>query len=247
LTFNGAPVIGSHGIFANFGMRAVSGFTDAVAAVVASLAGPLASKGAIPHRDQSQLLITNTAVGSFGFELEEYRGDQLSLFEESAVAIALERTQALLQSTLGSDEDLADAVSETDPRALEKIRGFLKVLADNDAICTLQYRDKGVRFTDIGQVRSSFERLGSDNLRESEEQLSGEFVGVLPKSRNFEFQLSGEEEVIRGKVARSIQRVDEINNHLNQLVQIPVITTRVGGGRPRYVLTQLPQWKNDTE
>ena len=43
LTFNGLPVIGSHGIFADFGMKAVSSFTDAVATVAASLSAPLAA------------------------------------------------------------------------------------------------------------------------------------------------------------------------------------------------------------
>ncbi len=36
--------------------------------------------GPIPNRDQNQLLITNTAVGSFGFELEEYCAEQLASF-----------------------------------------------------------------------------------------------------------------------------------------------------------------------
>src|SRR4051794_28560429 len=72
LTFNGRPVIGSHGIFAEFGMKAVTSFTEAVAAVAASLAAPLAPMGPIPNREQHQLLITSTALGSFGFELEEY-------------------------------------------------------------------------------------------------------------------------------------------------------------------------------
>lgn len=242
LTFNGAPVIGSHGIFADFGTRAVGSFTEAVASVAASLIAPLASMGPIPNRDQNQLLITNTAVGSFGFELEEFRGNQLPLEEESPIAIALDRTQALLQSTLGNDEDLADIASETDPRALEKIRGFLKVLADSEAICTLQYRGRGVRFTDVGQVRSSLERLGADNLRESMQKLHGTFVGALPKSRTFEFKLSGEERIIRGKVAVTIQNVDEINQHLHQTISIDVMTTQVGNGRPRYLLTQMPQW-----
>lgn len=242
LTFNGAPVIGSHGIFADFGMRAVSSFTDAVASIAASLAAPLASMGPIPNRDQNQLLITNTAVGSFGFELEEFRGAQLPLEDESAMAIALDRTQALLQGTLGSDEDLADIASETDPRALEKIRTFLKVLADSDAVCALQYRGRGVRFTDVGQVRASLERLGADNLRESEKQLQGEFVGVLPKSRTFEFKLTGEEKIIRAKVATTIQNVDELNHHLHQTVAIHVMTTQVGNGRPRYLLTRMPEW-----
>ena len=126
LTFDGVPVIRSHGIFADFGMKAVSSFTDAVASIAASLTTPLAAMGRIPNRDQNQLLITSTAVGSFGFELEEHSAEQLVLGLENAspVAIALERTQALLQSTLGDDDALADIASETDPRALDKVRNF---------------------------------------------------------------------------------------------------------------------------
>jgi len=243
LTFDGVPVIGSHGIFADFGMRAVSSFTDVVASVAASLSAPLAAMGPIPNRDQNQLLITNTAVGSFGFELEEFRAQELALDDESPVSVALGRTQALLQSTLGNDEDLADVASETDPRALEKVRAFLRVLADSSAVCALQYGGRGVRFTDVGQVRNSLARLEADNLRETPENLRGQFLGVLPKSRTFEFRLGSDEaQIVRGKVSPSIQNVEEINAHLQQIVQIAVMTTRVGNGRPRYLLTQLPQW-----
>lgn len=242
LTFDGLPVIRSHGIFADFGMKAVSSFTDAVASVAASLTARLAAVGPIPNRDQNQLLITSTAVGSFGFELEEYRAQQLPLGGESPVAVALERTQALLQSTLGNnDDDLADIASETDPRALEKVRAFLKVLADNSAVCALQYGERGVRFSDVGQVWRSLARLESDNLRESQEQLSGEFVGALPKSRTFEFKLANDE-IIRGKMSPVIQNVEVINEHLYQSVQIEAMRTQVGSGHPRYLLTQMPQW-----
>lgn len=242
LTFDGLPVIRSHGIFADFGMKAVSSFTDAVASVAASLSAPLAAMGPIPNRDQNQLLITNTAVGSFGFELEEYRVEQLALNDESPVATALEHTQALLQSTLGDDELLADIASETDPRALDKVRAFLKVLADNSAVCALQYGGRGVRFTDVGQVSRSLARLEADNLHESEEQLRGEFVGVLPNSRSFEFKFASDGQVIRGKVSPRLQNVDDINGHLHQTVKIEVTRTQVGSGRPRYLLTQMPQW-----
>ncbi len=242
LTFDGVPVIRSHGIFADFGMKAVSSFTEAVASVAASLSAPLAAMGPIPNRDQNQLLITSTAVGSFGFELEEYRAEQLALEEASPVATALERTQALLQSTLGNDDDLADIASETDPRALDKVRTFLKVLADNSAVCALQYGGSGVRFTDVGQVSRSLARLAADNLHESEEQLRGEFVGVLPNSRSFEFRLASDGQIIRGKVSPRVQNVDAINDHLHRAVQIDVTRTQVGNGRPRYLLTQMPQW-----
>lgn len=242
LTFDGVPVIRSHGIFADFGMKAVSSFTEAVASVAASLSAPLAAMGPIPNRDQNQLLITSTAVGSFGFELEEYRAEQLALEEVSPVATALERTQALLQSTLGNDDELADIASETDPRALDKVRTFLKVLADNSAVCALQYGGSGVRFTDVGQVSRSLARLAADNLHESEEQLRGEFVGVLPNSRSFEFRLASDGQIIRGKVSPRLQNVDAINDHLHSAVQIDVTRTQVGNGRPRYLLTQMPQW-----
>lgn len=242
LTFDGVPVIRSHGIFADFGMKAVGSFTEAVASVAASLSAPLAAMGPIPNRDQNQLLITNTAVGSFGFELEEYRAEQLALEEASPVATALERTQALLQSTLGNDDDLADIASETDPRALDKVRTFLKVLADNSAVCALQYGGSGVRFTDVGQVSRSLARLAADNLHESEEQLRGEFVGVLPNSRSFEFRLASDGQIIRGKVSPRVQNVDAINDHLHSAVRIDVTRTQVGNGRPRYLLTQMPQW-----
>jgi hypothetical protein len=78
LTFGGRPVVGSFGIFAEFGMEATKAFTDAVAMVAASLSAPVQAMGPIPNRAQNQLLITSTATGSFGFELakpgEESRG-----------------------------------------------------------------------------------------------------------------------------------------------------------------------------
>jgi hypothetical protein len=242
LTFDGIPVIRSYGIFSDFGMKAVNSFTEAVASVAASLSAPLAAMGPIPNRDLNQLLITSTAVGSFGFELEEYRAQQLILEDVSPVAAALERTQALLQSTLGDDEALADIASETDPRALEKVRNFLRVLIDNSAVCTLQYGGRGVRFTDVGQVNRSLLRLGAENLHESEEQLQGEFVGLIPNGRTFEFNLFGNGQTIRGKISPHLQNIESINQHLYKQVLINVTRTQVGNGRPRYLLTQMPQW-----
>jgi len=87
LTFDGVPVIRSHGIFADFGMKAVSSFTEAVASVAASLSAPLAAMGPIPNRDQNQLLITSTAVGSFGFELERFDGQ--NVIDKAAIQQAL--------------------------------------------------------------------------------------------------------------------------------------------------------------
>lgn len=242
LTFNGRPVIGSHGIFPEFGMKAISHFSEMVAAVAASLSAPLAAMGPIPNREQYQLLITNTALGSFGFELEEYQAGQMSLDELSPVAQALERTQNLLQGTVGTDDQLADSAADTDPRALDKVRTFLQTLVDSEAICAMQYQERVFRFTDVGQVRNSLARLGQDNLREEEQTLAGEFQGILPKGRTFEFKLVDQGEVIRGKLGPAIRDADELNAHLHQFAQIKIMVTRVGNGRPRYVLMDAPVW-----
>lgn len=242
LTFRGRPVVGSRGVFAEFGTKATGLFTDAVNKVAAAFVGPLSPIGPIPNRDQSQLLITNTAVGSFGFELEEHCQNELPFGDDSPTRQALELTRNLLQSTLGSDEELADSASATDPRAVDAVRAFVEVLATNDAVCALECGGKAFRFDDVGEVRKSLLRLSHDNLHESETKLHGEFQGVLPKSRTFEFRLSDSGEVIRGKVGPSIVEPDTLNAHLHQPTTITVNEMRVGSGKPRYVLTVFPAW-----
>jgi len=242
LTFSGAPVVGSRGVSADFGMRAVSSFSEAVTAVAASLSAPLAASGPIPNRGQSPLLITSTALGSFGFELEEHITDPDASSARSIMATALEHTHALLASTFGTDEELADVASETDRRAVEKVRAFLKVLADHEAVCTLQVADRTVRYVDIGQVKQSLQRLADDNLHEDHITLTGHFTGLLPQARTFEFKTDAEAQTLRGKIASTVDDVSEINRRLGDTVLIDVLTTQVGGGRPRYLLVRSPRW-----
>ncbi len=152
LTFRGRPVVGQHGVFAEFGTKATSAFTDAVAKVAAALSRPLAAMGPIPKRDEHQMLITSTAIGSFGFELEEHRPGQLDFGDETVVVQALELTRELLKSTIGTDDELADSAAATDPRAVAAVRAFLDLLATNEAVCTLEFKDTAFRFDDVGQV-----------------------------------------------------------------------------------------------
>lgn len=245
ITFNGRPVVGSYGIFADFGTKIIGAFNEAVTSVSASLSGGLAAKGPIPNKEQHQLLITNTALGSFGFELEEYRTGQLPIDDKTTLALAIEQTQSLLQGSIDTDDELlADTASELDQRALDKIRAFIVTLAENEAVCALQYRNQVFRFTDVGQVRRSLERLSKDNLHEDEQFLKGEFQGVLPNRRTFEFKISGSDQIINGKVTPAIEDVDLINKHLHQQVEIRTMVTQVGEGRPRYLLLDLPHWND---
>jgi hypothetical protein len=243
LTFSGRPVIGSHGIIADFGMKAVNAFSEAVTAVAASLTAPLRAMGPIPNRLQNQLLITNTALGSFGFELEELPPEQLQLDEVSIVEQAIERTQSLLAATVQPDDEaLADSASELDQRALDKVRIFIKTLEENEALCSLRFGSRDFRFTSSAQVQKSIERMSEGNLHEEERILQGHFEGVLPKRRTFEFMEQGAREVIVGKIGPGVAHPERINEHLKQSCSIRVVVTRVGTGRPRYLLKDAPEW-----
>ncbi len=237
LTFRGRPVVGSHGVFAEFGAAAVGAFSEAVAAVGASQSKPLGSRGVLPGRDDHRLLITGTAQGSFGFELEEAAVEDLALFpKESPLDAAIAQTKAILQATLGTDDELSEALSETGPRALDAIRKFLEVMTKNDATCALAFKDAVFRFDDVGQVRQSLTRLEQGNIHEKEEQLAGAFVGVLPHRRTFELKLADTSEVISGKVGKAIADAAAINQVLGRPVTVKVQSRRVGDGRPRYIL-----------
>jgi hypothetical protein len=242
VTFRGKPVVASHGIFAEFGISAMGSFAEVVAAVAASHAsGPLKPMGPIPKRQEHQLLITNTVPGSFGFEVEEYQGGPELQSETSSVAAALERTQAILEGTQATDDELAEVLSETDSRALNAVRTFLKVMAENEASCTLQYRERVVRFSDPGEVQRSLERLGEQNVKEIPAEATGQFLGVLPQHRTFEFRMSDGSRVVTGKVGPTIEDAGKLNELLGSTVKVKLMETRVGNGRSRYVLVEEPE------
>ena len=63
LTFRGKPVVGSHGIRADFGPDAVKSFAHAVELVGAAQHSELGTRGVVPNRENYQLLITDTTRG----------------------------------------------------------------------------------------------------------------------------------------------------------------------------------------
>lgn len=240
LTFRGRPVVGSHGIFAKFGMEATHAFTEMVVRVAASLERPLANMGPVPNRAQNQLLITSTALGSFGFELEEHRDEPMLIDDGSVVAEALAATQTLLEATAGDDDSLADAAAGMETRAIEAARKFLQVLAESEAVCAVDFGGKRFGFGDVAQVRRSIARLATENLVEGPATKDGEFQGVLPKSRTFEFKLRGTNEVIKGKIGPGVPNPDLLNDLLHKPLSVMFAETRVGTGKPRYTLNVMP-------
>lgn len=242
LTFSGRPVVGSEGVIADFATKALSAFSEAITAVGASLHATLAPTGPVPNRQQYQMMITGTARGSFGFQLQESSA-QLELDDDSTVSRALEATRNLLDGSIGiDDEELAEAAADMDQRALNKIRDFVVVLNENEAFCTFKYADKSFHFKDSSQVKRSLERLSTEYLSEREQVLSVVFGGALPHRGSCEFQIEQSKEWLTAKIGPGVEAPDSINDHRGQVVKAKMLVTQAGRGRPRYKLLELPAW-----
>ena len=242
LTFRGKPVFGSHGIAADFGGKAAGAFSDAFAAVAAGLSESLRDMGPIPNRDKNQLVITSTAIGSFGFEFELPAPDPSSLFPETEKAQeAMAKIEALFRlAAEATDDEVAEVIEEVHPRAVKKVYEFLDLLVQQQAWCGLEFADRFFRYADYEQIKASSERLKADNIQEREETYRGEIQGVLPTGRTFEFRLADQEGLIKGKVDLAIADPDVLNREwLHKPVTVKLNVMQVGQGRPRFTLMTL--------
>ena len=242
LTFRGQPVIGeTYGIYADFAGQALNKFTDAVAAIVASLKDKLSgSRGRIPEKQQNQLLVVGPAIGSFGFELELPASAENRLFEDLHVSgESVKKIQAIFKAiTEGDDEDLSEFIDEIRPRAIGKVYEFLDYQIQNGAWCGLDYDGHVFRFQNEGQLKESARRLAKDNITEKEVSFTGTLIGVMPSTRQFELEISIEN-IIKGKTYLSLEDGKALLGYAMKPVKITLNERRVGEGNPRYVLEHL--------
>lgn len=241
LTFRGNPVIGSEGISASFAAKATSLFTESVAAIAASLTGALHFRGPIPDKQLNQLMITGTAIGSFGFEFELPRLDASDLCPEpSIVEKAVNGVRELFQvAATGTDDDLSNIVDEIQPRAVKKTHEFLCFLSEQDAWCGLEFDNHFFKFSSRSQLEKATERLNDNNIHEVDVYFDGKFDGLLPSIRSFDFKTI-DNELIKGKVSKEILNIQEINEKmLFKHVTVKLKVTRIGESAPKYKLESL--------
>lgn len=242
LTFRGGPVIGSQAISAIFASKATDFFANAVAAVSAGLSGALHFKGPIPDKNINNLMITGTAIGSFGFEFELPKPDNFDLCpEQSIVEKAVDEIRTLFEvSATGSDDDLSDLVEEIHPRAISKIYEFLNYLNEQDAKCGLEFNNKFFRFSSKQQLESALSRLNDNNIHEKIVSYKGVFSGALPASRNFEFETEIDKELIKGKISKDIAQPELIvKNWLLKPVKVKFAVITIGNSKPKFILKSL--------
>ncbi|MEZ4459393.1 MAG: hypothetical protein R3E66_06625 [bacterium] len=189
---------------------------EATDTVAASLTTTLADRGKLPNSGHRTLRIVDTALGSFGFQLELEPLDpahQLELdaqaddVEDDPYERAIDITLNLIDEAASQDEDaISDLVAEIHPRAAAKVRSFAKLLAEHEAFFAAQFGDRRVELKDEDQVNRVVRALEEADITENRETAEGTILGVLPEARTFEVRLvSGM--VIRGKIERGIKDI----------------------------------------
>ena len=247
LTFRGAPVAGSRGMSADFSSTALKDFNTSVQSIAASQQreNPLPLTGRIPGGSEYELMITGTTRGSFGFVLEQSSQQMALVGEATPVGAAIEQLKTILESSVGTDEELAKAVENVDQRALKSVEDFLRKLAKKGAVCALEFQGKEFKFQDVAQLHHSADRLSQDNIKEDEVRLEGEFQGFLPKSRRAEIKVQRTdadflresiEDIIACPVKPQSNDLPNINNILHQDVRVRAHARRAGTARPRITL-----------
>ena len=250
LTFEGNPVVGSRGIDAEFGSKAVSAFSKAVNLVGASSHGPLKSKGRVPQKENYRLLITGTALGSYGFKVEAASQKPVPVGEVPSVESAVTQVKKILEASVKTDEELADTIGEIDNRALNGVHDFLKTVAENGAVCTLTFKGDMFRFRDSEQVRHSQKRLSRDHIREESVVLTGTVLGFFPHIPRIQLELTSPESAFWGSEVDKIieAKVDPtiapaFDSLLHRDVTVDAQTRRVGLSRPTYNITGLREYR----
>lgn len=239
ITFRGKPVYKSQGISADFSGKAIESLNDMVSSVVASLNGKLNYMGVIPDREQHQLMVTGTAVGSFGFEFELPRPKDLFAHRNTAET-ALADIQKLFELALnGTDEDISSIVSDIHPRAVNKVSDFLGLLQRYESTFAMEYDNRLTRINTADQLNSIINRLANENIKEYTTSFQGEFQGFLPNSRTFEFkEVNGD--IIKGKVGLDIEEPGIINrDYLYKQVSINLNAIQFGQAKPKFTLLSL--------
>lgn len=197
LFFGGRPVVGSHGILAEFGAKAVAEFQNLVSSAYAAVDGALGARGPVPQRDRTQLLITDVARGSFGFILQQADAPQLV---DSPLKGVLSHSLDLLFRAASPDQEAFDRLAETvDGRVLASLCAFFKLV--DDAGATVRLVEGGREFTlrreDVELARERTEHV---SFEENEQTIEGALY-VLPDAGRFELHRVDGKEVFRGVIA----------------------------------------------
>lgn len=195
--FGGKPVVGAHGIAADFGAAMMGQIQTIVSVRSATLDGVVGERGPVPHRDKSQMFITDIARGSFGFVLEDAGTGS------EALAPVMEDVCDLLARLGSAEAERFDLATESvDDRMLSALKTFFKTLDENQATLRLVSEASDFDFS-----REAIERakVRTETMQVSDpyfETMTGR-VFIMPDSKRFELIVLGGSAPIKGSISPS--------------------------------------------
>lgn len=237
VTFSGAPVDKSRGIQPIFASKVISAFSD----ILDSLLD--ASKTCTEN-----MYITGTAMGSFGFVLEELHNtysdhaqEQLNLPSNNEVIQsinkkALDQVIFFLKGADNDDDLLSESINEMDDKTLDKIRKFINTLSSYDALCSIKSNNHKFSFRDRDHLSRIEGNLIESNIIKTPIKLSGYFIGILPNDRVGEFQDT--RGLIKVKIPKPIEIPQDIRDIVSKNIELDAIETSINGKKPTFSLNK---------
>ncbi|MCD4484900.1 hypothetical protein LQR31_10485 [Chromobacterium vaccinii] len=204
--FGGSPVQGSRGINADFAGKAIDNLQAIVSKRFSSKElGKLATRGRVPMADSSQLLITNTIRGSFGFVLEE-AGDNSEIVDTPLKEVVDEISDLLSRVGAIDENFFEEAISSLDERILVTLKQFFQHLDENGATIRIVQgnRDFILDHQAVSLARARTQEL---EISETDDEYRGTLY-LLPNSRRFELctETGGAPLVLSGTVSQAVIR-----------------------------------------
>lgn len=187
LFFGGKPVLGSKGIAAEFAGVALEQFQNLISkAFATNEVKELGTRGKVPFKENSNLMVTGLARGSFGFVLDEM-SNQTQL-ESSELVHIIDNVALLLRDTAAQDEAIFEALlDDLDPRMLLALKEFFANLDNSKA--TLRVVEKELDMTlDGAAIHRAKTRTEATSIEEKTNQIEGILIGFLPEQRKFELK-----------------------------------------------------------
>jgi len=218
LVFTGDPVLGQHDIRLDFTTQILDAYQKIVALTLAdSITEELKKTGRVPNADISRLFVRDLVRGSMGFVLEELPSHQVALFD-TPLKTAVESTTELVTSLISDEEEeFSGAIEKTQGRVLVAVQKFAKILNDANANAEILGDQKEVRLG-RNEVDLLYGRLASVQVVEEVSSVVGVLLGILPESHQFEMQLVGTEDIMRGSISDSIALEYRTGDRISALI-----------------------------
>ena len=223
LLFGGKSVIGSRAIEAQFASEAIGHIVAVIKSEYAVESGTqLASRGKPRNESESEMFITGTPRGSFGFELTG--PDPTDLYMATNLEKVIENVATVISKATTSDEEFLNALDLLEqPRTYNRFGDFFKVLSEHNSTLKVETRDNHL---EISEARILEARLRFQETRQSEEEVTmeGKYLGGFLERYRFAIHFNDSDNGIEGSIDHSVTD-DQIAEWNKQFSGIQIVAT----------------------